>query len=284
MSTAQKVQRQARQRAGTDQVGGAGGAAQRQQQHGGGGHGRGEAVQRQAAEAGADAQQQQKPAGTAGICRAAQLLRPQPGAAIQQGQGRSAQRPLASAPLPQVGRLHQGGRQHGGGGAKPVAAVQAGGAEGRVGAEDEQRRRAVAQAGLEVQKCQRTQQRTQPGGRAVPARTGRGHRRQRPRAELAAQRSGGQQERGAGCGQRCQRQRQGGAAHPVKQLFQGLSLPFLVNVPIVAQQTGETCREMGDRLSLLLFPYSLLYLKLIPREMRMLSCLFLQKRKSCLRF
>ena len=142
----------------------------------------------------------------------------------------------------------------------------------------------MAQAGLEVQKCQRTQQRTQPGGRAVPARTGRGHRRQRPWTELAAQRSGGQQERGAGCGQRCQRQRQGGAAHPVKQLFQGLSLPFLVNVPIVAQRAGETCREMGDRLSLLLFPYSLLYLKLIPREMRMLSCLFLQKRKSCLRF
>ena len=117
----------------------------------------------------------------------------------------------------------------------------------------------MAQAGLEIQKGQRTQKCAQPGGRAVPARTGRGHRRQRPRAELAAQGGGGQQESGAGRGQRCQRQRQGGSTYPVKQLFQGLSLPLLVNVPIVAQRQGETCREMGDRLSLLLFPYSLLY-------------------------
>ena len=115
---------------------------------------------------------------------------------VQHGTGSGAQRPLPRLPLDEIGRLHQQRHQHGSHRPEYRTAVQAGGAERRVGTEDEDGGGGVAQPRLKIQKKESAQSRAQQGAEPGPADACGGDSRQRPWAVQAVQRRTGQQKRG----------------------------------------------------------------------------------------
>ena len=217
------------------------GQQQQRCQHGG----RGKTRRRPARRDGAHPQQQQKP-GAAAVLPGGGALRQQGGQqrrqAVQQHQRRHAQRPLAAAALEQVGQLGQSGGADGGHGPEPRAAVQPGGTQRRVGAEEQQGGGGVPQARLEIQAEERPQACAGHGGQPRPAHTGGGHRRQGPGRILSAGGGGRQQQGGGAAAHRGPGDAQGGLPHRREQMFHGIPPPFSV---IVNGKRRGSRREMA---------------------------------------
>ena len=148
----------------------------------------------------------------------------QPHGAVQQRQRRAAQQPLPPAAGDEIGQLRQHGGADGGRRAEPGMAIEPGGAEGGVGAEDQHRGGGMAQPRLEIQKRQRAHTGAYHRRQSPPAHTGHSHRRQRPWRVLSSGGYGGEKKSRRAADGGLRRDTQGALSRRRKQVFHGLSL------------------------------------------------------------